>query len=192
MVKNFKKIIESLSPNERKIIPFLKEGSMEGVAEKSELDKTSVLRSLEFLSNKKIVEFRIKQEKIVELGINGLLYIRNGLPERRLASLVGEKNSISLKDAMKLSGLNNNEFKAALGVLKKKALINLVNGKIILTGNKEEIVNRTIEEKFLESLPKKLEDLRLEEEFAFENLKSRKNIIDIQDKKIMEFNKVRR
>jgi len=184
---DIQKIIESLSPNERKIIRFLNEDSIEEVSEKSELDKTSVLRALEFLSNKKAVEISTKQEKIVELGINGLLYVKNGLPERRLASLIGEKGSVSLKDAGKQSGLNNNEFKAALGVLKKKALIDLVNGNIILTGNKGDIVDKTLEEKFLESLPRKLDSLEAEERFAFEKLSSRKNIVDIMDKKIVEF-----
>lgn len=184
---DIKKLIESLSPNERKIVRFLEEGSMEGVAEKSGLDKTSVLRALEFLSNKKVVEIHVKEEKSIELGINGLLYVKNGLPERRLANLIGEKKSISLSDAKKQSGLNDNEFKAALGVLKKKALINLVNGNVILVGKKEELINNTFEEKLLESLPRKLESLELEEEFAFGNLKSRKNIIDIQEKKRIEF-----
>lgn len=181
------KIIESLSPNERKIIPFLKGGSIEEISEKAELDKTSTLRSLDFLSNKNVIEIKIKQEKIVGLGINGLLYVKKGLPERRLANLIGDKRSISLKDAKEQSNLSDNEFRAALGVLKKKALINLVNGNIILAGNKEEISKHSLEEKFLESLPRKLDSLEVEEKYAFENLKSRKDIIDIQDNKIIEF-----
>lgn len=185
--KDIKKIIESLSPNERKIIPFLKEGSLEEISEKAELDKTSTLRSLNFLSNKGVIEIKIKQEKIVELGVNGLLYVKKGLPERRLANLIGEKKSISLKDAKEQSNLSDNEFRAALGVLKKKALINLVNEQLLLTGNKEEISKHSLEEKFLESLPRKLDSLKVEEKYAFENLKSRKDIIDIQDNKIIEF-----
>ncbi len=181
------KIIESLSPNERAIMPFLKQGSMEKVSEASELDKTSVMRALEFLSNKGLIEIKIKEEKNVELGVNGLLYVQKGLPERRLAGLICDKNSISLKDVQKQTGLNDNEFKAALGVLKKKALINLVNSNIILIGNKEEVVDKSLEEKFLESLPRSLDELQDEEKYAFENLKKRKNIIDVLDKRKVEF-----
>ncbi|MDD5741477.1 MAG: phenylalanine--tRNA ligase subunit alpha [Candidatus Nanoarchaeia archaeon] len=184
---DFDNVIESLSPNERAIIPHLKEKSIEEIDKNTGLGKTSVLRALEFLSNKNIVKLSSEQEKILELGVNGILYLKNGLPERKLISIIGEKNSISLQDAKKLSGLNDNEFKAALGALKKKALINLINGNIILAGSKQEIAQKTLEEKFLESLPKKINELQPEEKYAFDSLKSRKDIIDIQDKKTISF-----
>ena len=184
---NIKRIIESLSLNERKIIPFLKEENPDIISEKSGLDKTSVLRSLEFLSNKNLVIIKPESEKIIELGINGILYSKKGLPERRLMNLISENKSISIKDAKSKSGLNENEFKASLGVLKKKALINLINKNIILIGSKEEISKKSLEEKFLEILPKKLNELSPEEKFAYENLKDRKGIIELNDKKIVRF-----
>jgi len=181
------KLIDSLSPNERKILPFLKEHSFGKISDKAQLDKTSTLRSLEFLSNKNIIKLNSKEQEIIELGINGLLYVKQGLPERRLANLISEKNSLPLSDAKKLSKLNDNEFKAALGALKKKALINLINQNIILTGRKDELIERTLEEKFLETLPKDSKVLLPEEKFALNSLKSRKDIIDIQTKNIIEF-----
>ena len=180
------KIIESLSPNEREVIPYITEGSPEKIFEKTGMNKAGILRSLEFLENKEILSLKTKQEQLIESGVNGLLYLKQGLPERRLANLIAEKNSLSLKQAQEQSNLNDNEFKAALGVLKKKALINLTNQNIILT-SKQEIHQKTLEEKFLESLPRRLAELQPEEKFAFENLKSRKNIIDIRDKKIITF-----
>jgi phenylalanyl-tRNA synthetase alpha chain len=57
----------------------------------------------------------------------------------------------------------------------------------MLSGNKEELVQKTFEEKFLETMPRPLEGLEPEEKFAFDNLKSRKDIIDIQEKKVIEF-----
>ncbi len=186
--QNIQKIIESLSPNERKIIPYLNERTLDKIKEQIQnLDKTAILRALEFLSNKEIVKLESKQEKTIELGINGLLYVKQGLPERRLINLIAEKTSLSIKQAQQQSGLRDNEFKAALGALKKKALINLINQNIVLTGKKQEIIEKTLEEKFLETLPKNLKDLQPEEKFAFEALKSRKNIIDIQDKKQISF-----
>jgi len=185
--KNIKEIIESLSPNERAIIPYLKEKTLDKIDKQTDLNKTAILRALEFLSNKKIVELSSKQEKIIELGVNGLNYVKKGLPERILINIIAEKTSIPILEAQKLSGLNDKEFKAALGALKKKALINLINKNIILTGKKQEIVQKTLEEKFLENLPKNFKDLSPEEKFAFENLKSRKNIIDIQIRKQIIF-----
>ncbi|MFA5174264.1 MAG: phenylalanine--tRNA ligase subunit alpha [Candidatus Pacearchaeota archaeon] len=184
---NLNKLIESLSPNERKIIPYLKE-SLDKIKEETNLEEVAILRALEFLSNKKIVEISSKQEKLIELGINGLLYVKKGLPERNLMNIISEKNSISLQEAQKQTKLNDNEFKAALGVLKRKALVNVINGNLMLSGTKEEISKKSFEEQFLESLPRNLNDLKPEEKFAFENLKSRKNIIDMQDKKTTEIN----
>lgn len=180
-------IVESLSPNERIILPFLNEKTFEKISEKSGLDKTSVLRSLEFLSNKKIIELNISEAERIELGINGILYSKQGLPERRLANLLVEKNSLALEQAKKLSRLNDNEFKAAIGALKKKLLVTLANGNLTLTGKKEEIVEKSLEERFMESLPRNIDSLAPEEKFAFENLKNRKEIIDLQNKKIIEF-----
>ncbi|MBR9706596.1 phenylalanine--tRNA ligase subunit alpha [Candidatus Pacearchaeota archaeon] len=181
------KVIESLSPNERKIIPYLEGSTFKGLDEKTTIGKTAIMRALEFLSNKKIIQISIKKERIIELGINGLTYKKQGLPERRLANVIAEKTTISIPDAMSKSGISDNEFKAALGALKRKALINLVNGNIILTGKKEALVEKSLEEKFLETLPKNTDQLEPQEKYSLDKLKSRKNIIDIQDKKTVSF-----
>ena len=184
---DMQKIIDSLSPNERKILPFLKEEELEKLKNKTDLDETSIIRALEFLSKKGIIEIKIEEFQIIDLDVNGILYVKNSLLERRLMNLLSNKSSISFKDAKDESKLNDNEFKAALGALKKKALINLVNENIILIGKKEEIIEKTLEERFLETLPKKFDELKPEEKYAFDNLKSRKNIIEIRNKKIIRF-----
>ncbi|OGJ15410.1 hypothetical protein A3K73_05915 [Candidatus Pacearchaeota archaeon RBG_13_36_9] len=177
-----KEIIEKLSPMERKVLPYLEE-PIEKIGEKSGLDATSVLRALEFLKNKEVVKIREKTEKIVDLDVNGILYRKKGLPERRLLNIIAEKKTIDMEEAEKHSGLNENEFKAALGALKKKALIKLANGKLMLEAKPEEITKKSLEEQFLDSLPLNLEELKAEQKFAFDNLKKRKNIINIEEKK---------
>ncbi len=177
-----KEIIEKLSPMERKVLPYLEE-PIEKIIEKSGLDSTSVLRALEFLKNKEVVKTKEKTEKIVELDVNGILYKKKGLPERRLLNLVADKKTIYLEEAEKQSGLNENEFKAALGALKKKALINLANGKILIEAKPEEIAKKSLEEQFLDVLPLNLEELKPEQKFAFDALRKRKNIISLEEKK---------
>ena len=181
-----KEIIESLSINERKILPFLSEKTVIEISNKSGLEEVAVLRALEYLGNKKIIELKIIPKKIVELGLNGVLYKQKGLPERRLLTLIAEKSPVSLANAPKLSQLTPNEFQAALGALKKKALVNLVNGNIIFSGTKSEISRKTLEEQFLEVLPAELEKLEAEQKFALEQLKNRKNIIEINSKNDVE------
>ncbi len=177
-----KQILESLSPNERKILPYL-EDSVEEIEEKTNLDNVAVLRALEFLSNKKIVKLSQQTRKSIDLDVNGILYKKKGLPERQLLTLLAEKKSLSLEEARKQSKLSDNEFKAALGALKKKALINLANNKLILEAKPDEISKKSLEELFLEILPLELEELKDEQKFAFENLKNRKKIVAIEDKK---------
>lgn len=180
--KEISEIIESLNINERKILPYLKEKSFEILCMKSGLDETSALRALEFLSNKKIVTLKIEKKKFVELGVNGILYKQKELPERRLINLLAEKKSISLEEAKKSSGLNENEFQATLGTLKKKALIKLFEGNLVFLGNKEEVAKKTLDEKFIEALPLELENLTPEQKYSFVNLKNRKNIVEINTK----------
>jgi phenylalanyl-tRNA synthetase alpha chain len=115
---NKKEIIESLSLNERKILPYLKEKNIGSIIEESGLEEVAVLRALDYLSNKKILILKKSTKKLVDLGVNGILYKQKGLPERRLLTVIAEKKSVLLNDAKRLSGLSDNEFQAALGALK--------------------------------------------------------------------------
>jgi phenylalanyl-tRNA synthetase alpha chain len=179
-----KKLIESLSPNEKKILPHLNEKINE-ICKKSNLDKTSVIRALEYLQNKEIIKLSYAKKKIVELDVNGALYLKKGLPERKLLHLLNEKHIISLQDAQKESGLSDDEFRASIGALKKRALTDLKNGKIILNANREEISKKTLEEQFLEILPADYDSLSPEQQFALKSLQNRKQIVEIkEDKKI--------
>jgi len=177
------KIIETLNRDERAILPYLTEKTLNRIVEKSGLDKIRVLRALEFLSNKGIVKLKAKEKKIIDLGDNGIIYLRGGLPERKLLNLLSEKKTISLEEAKEQGKLSENELKAALGVLKKKALIEVKNGKIIFTGTLEEIEKRSLEEQLIESLPLLYDKLKPEQKLAFENLKKRKDIIEIKVEK---------
>ena len=99
-----------------------------------------------------------------------------------------EKRIISLQEAQKQSALSNDEFKASLGVLKKKALIELKNGKIILNASKTEIAKKMLEESLLEILPINKDELKPEQVFAFKTLQNRKNLIEIKEDTIININ----
>lgn len=179
-------ILKSLSPNERKVLPLLSLKNVDKIAEKAKLDKTSTLRALEFLSNKGIVKLEFKDKKEIILGVNGILYQKEGLPERRLLSLLAAKRQMQLEAAAKESKLSDNEFKAALGALKKKALVNLEAGKLTLNASPAEISKKMLEEKFLDILPISLDALKDEEKYSFEQLKNRKDIVLLEQKKQVE------
>jgi len=96
-------------------------------------------------------------------------------------------NHISLDEAAKLSKLSDNEFKVSLGVLKGKAMINLSNGKLSLNASKEELTRKSFEEQFLDVLPIEMDKIQDEQKLAFENLRKRKDIIEIMEKQIVSF-----
>jgi phenylalanyl-tRNA synthetase alpha chain len=181
------KIIESLSPNERKILTHLEEKNINDVSKKSNLDKVSVLRSLEYLQNKEIVKLSQTKKKVVEIGINGALYKKKGLPERRLLLILGDKRILPFKEAQKLSGLSEDEFKASLGALKSKAMIDIVNGKITINAQKEEIAKKSLEEQLIESLPVEYDSLSPEQLYALKSLQNRKGIVYILEQKTINF-----
>src|SRR3989338_2322604 len=183
---NMQEIIDSLSPMERKVIPFLND-KIEKIISKSEMDETSVLRALRFLENKGLVQMQSKERSIIDLGTNGIYYKKNHLPERQLLLLLEKQNHIPIEEAQKLSKLSDNEFKVSLGVLKSKALISLSNGKIVLQASKEELSKRSLEEQLIQMLPIEEDKLAVEHKLAFENLRKRKEIIEIQKKNIFSF-----
>jgi len=183
---NTQKLIESLSPHEQKILPYLEEKSIAEICKKSNLDKISVVRALEYLQNKKIINIKRTKKKLVEIGVNGALYKKKGLPERRLLNILGEKRILPLKDAQKQAELSNDEFKASIGALKKKAMIELKNQKIILNTEKQEISKKSSEEIFMENLPLEYESLTPEQLYSLKSLQNRKDIIQIREDKTIE------
>jgi phenylalanyl-tRNA synthetase alpha chain len=183
---NLKKLIESLNSHEKKILPHLGEKNIVNICKKANLDKVAVIRALEFLNNKKIIELLYFKNKIINLGLNGLIYRKKGLPERRFLNLLGEVKIININQAKEKSLLNNEEFKISIGTLKKKGMIKIKNKKIILNTNLEEIAKKTIEEQLIEKLPLKLEEFTQEQNLAFQSLIKRKDILIVKDEKIIK------
>lgn len=179
-------LIESLSPHERKILPYLGIGKVVEISEKSGLDQISVMRALTYLQNKDIVKLEVKIRKLVEIGLNGAFYRKKGLPERRLLHLLSISNLLSLEEAEKKAELSDEEFKASIGALKKKAMIEVKNGKLVLTAKKEEVSRKMPEEIFIESLPLNFDSLSQEQKYSYDSLKNRKEIIELRDEKIID------
>ncbi|UCD20627.1 MAG: phenylalanine--tRNA ligase subunit alpha [archaeon] len=176
----------SLSPIERKILPFLELKNLKEIEEKSGLDETSIKRALQFLSNKKIITLKKTKKETLILDVNGIRYVKTGLPERNLLTLISTKPDLQFQEAKKQSGLSDNEFQAALGSLKDKGMIKIESGKLTFEKSKEELVNKFPEEKFLESLPKPLSQLKSQEKLIKE-LQKRRNLILVEKKEEVSY-----
>src|SRR3990167_4562787 len=179
--ESIEQITEKLSPLEIRIIPYLKE-PIDKIEKKSGLDNVSVLRALKFLESKQVIKLKTTTKTIIDLGVNGVYYKKNNLPERKLLILLEEQNNLPLEEAKKLSKLSENEFKVSLGVLKNKAFVTLSDGKLSLNAKKEELIKKSFEEQLLDALPIEKENLSPEMNYAFDNLKKRKDIIEIKEK----------
>ncbi|MEK6925248.1 MAG: phenylalanine--tRNA ligase subunit alpha [Nanoarchaeota archaeon] len=181
------KIIDSLSNIERAIIPYLN-SNLEEIVKKSSLDKTTVLRALGFLESKGFLKLEQKIIKIIDLAVNGIHYKKNHLPERKLLISIEEHNNKTLEEIKNITKLSENEFRAALGALKKKALINLENGKLSISTSKEECSKKFHEELLIEKLPIEIDKLSDKDKLALDSLKNRKDIIEILETKEISFN----
>lgn len=177
-------LIELLSPIEREVLPYLKLKSESKIIRESKFDAAKVKRALAYLDNKGIIKLKFTPKSIVAIGENGTLYLKNELPERRLLNaLASAKKELSFKDAKEKAKLNDNEFSVALGMLKKKAFMDVREGNLSLRASPQDAAKKFIEEKLLSELPLDLSTLSPEYQFALNNLKSRKDIVRVEEVK---------
>src|SRR3989344_388365 len=187
-------IVETLHPLERKILPYLADGaSVEEIVKKSRLKEVEVMRALQWLENKKLVEKVSSAKSIIELDKNGIDYMESGLPERRFLDAIKDSaNGLSFDEIQKKADLDREEFNVCIGVLKRKAAINVDGNRIkILAQGKELLGKRSLEEIFIEKLSNggiEITSLKPEEKFAHDSLKKRKGIIKEKLLKLITIN----
>jgi len=170
-------LIETLHPLERKVLPVLKENiELKELINKTKLEEVEVIRALQWLQNKKIIEIKEELKEVISLDKNGQEYVKTGLPETRfLRSLAKE---LSFDEIKKKANLTNEEFNISLGFLKRNDLISISNNKIKITekGKKHE----ETKEKFLKKLPIEMKDLGKQKEI-YEDLISHLNIVEVSN-----------
>ena len=183
-----KTIIESLSPIERSVLPSVSREPLDlkEIAEKSGVDETTARRAVGFLVNKELVLTNSSSTKFVILGILGINYLKKELPERVLLNKLTEKSSIPIGEIKNVCALNENEAKIAFGTLKKKAVVEINQGRVSLVPGNTDVSKKMLEELFMEKLPLEIDSLELQDLLAFQNLKSRKDIIEVEEKTLME------
>ncbi|MEK6817079.1 MAG: phenylalanine--tRNA ligase subunit alpha [Nanoarchaeota archaeon] len=175
------KLMASLHPLERKLLPHLKENvSFDEMVGKSGMQEIEVMRALQWLENKGALKINLSVQEMVKLDTNGENYRKHGLPEIRLLKELssGEKCVDDLS-------LPKEEVSISIGALKKKAAIDVAkrNDRLFLSitqNGKNLLEKESLEEKLLKHLPIELSHMSPEQKFAFDNLKSRKNIVRLE------------
>ncbi len=167
------KLVETLHPLERKILPFLKNiKNSKDLVKESKLQEVEVTRALQWLGNKDVLSLKKTTKEIIELDKNGKDYLEKGLPERRFLNALD--SPLSLKEIQKKANLQKDEVNACLGLLKKRGLIAL-GEKIKRLKLTDSLLD--LSETFLKSLPLNNKSLTEEQSFTFNEFKKRKNII---------------
>ncbi|MBU2639880.1 MAG: phenylalanine--tRNA ligase subunit alpha [Nanoarchaeota archaeon] len=167
------KLIHTLTPLERKILPLLKENSLyTELLKKTTLKNVEVMRALQWLSNKEIIKLEKTTKQLIELEKNGEKYIKIGLPEKRFLEAL--EKPLTLQELSQKAHLEKDEINVCLGMLKKRNLI-LIGEKIKKLKDSDSILE--LSEEFLKSLPLELSTLSDEQRFIHNEFKKRKELI---------------
>ncbi|MBS3151281.1 phenylalanine--tRNA ligase subunit alpha [Candidatus Woesearchaeota archaeon] len=170
------KIIESLHPLERKVLPYTSLRNVNSIIKKTDLQEVEVIRALQWLENKNILKQKKEAREIASLKSNGEKYKKEGLPEKRFLEVLSKP--LAIKDIMSKAKLDKDEIHFCLGYLKKNNLIEI--GKEIKRIKNEKFADV---ENLLKSLPRQVSELNENERKILLDLKNRKEIVDVDIKK---------
>jgi phenylalanyl-tRNA synthetase alpha chain len=170
-------LVKSLNKHEIAVLPFVKEKTeYRQIADCAKISPTAVMRALQWLSNKKLVKLTDESVEMIELGQNGVKYSKTGLPEKKFLKNINGRTPIEEID------LSKDEINVCLGILKKKAAIEIFKDnrlEVELTPEGKKLLDKDfLEEKFLSGMfPRPKDSLSDEEKYAFDTLKKRKEIV---------------
>ena len=189
---NNQKLIAKLHPFERKVLPILgKTTKYSKVIEESSLSDIEVMRALQWLSNKELLNLSTETTRLIHLKENAKKYKKNGLPEKRLAKALIETFQ-STASIAKAVNLTTEEVNASIGQLKRHNAVDMQKGKKGLElratkGTQHFLNTKSSEESFLEKhFPCAIDSLNKEESQTLKSLRKRKNFVDIKDDKLVQ------
>ena len=182
-MKKLNEVIESLHPLERSVLKHLTNNlTATELASLANLKEVEVMRALQWLEQKGVLELNQTKTETIEIGENGKNYLENGFPEKRfLKSITAKPQPMNkIKD---LACLDNNEFSISLGLLKRNNCIKLGKEAEITKDGLNLLKDKT-QEDFLKQLPKSLDNLTKEQIGIEIELSKRKDIIKTETRKI--------
>ncbi|MDD3984989.1 MAG: phenylalanine--tRNA ligase subunit alpha [Methanobacterium sp.] len=183
------KIIDELHIHEKKVLKGLEaagyEATPEEIVKSQKMDIKSVMSAAGILESRGFIKVKKDVKDILSLTNNGQLYAKQGLPERNILKVLGEKNSIPMAEIGKETGLEPNEVKIAIGwiIRKKWALVDKGIVKITEEGKKD-LDTDFNDEQLLKTLLEMQQLLLFEPSKIIKNgynlLKQRKGILSIK------------
>ncbi len=183
------KVIDELHIYEKKVLKGLEsagyEATPEDIVKSQKMDIKSVMSAAGILESRGLIEVQKDVKDLVSLTDNGKQYAEQGLPERVILKILGQKNSIPMKDMGKETGLNASEVKIAIGWLLRKKWANINQGVVEITDEgRDALDTESQDEQFLKKLLEMQQILFFEPSKIIKNgfnlLKQRKGIIKIK------------
>ena len=125
------KLILKLHPFERIVLPVLQEEQdLHKIVKKSKLQEIEVMRALQWLENKELLKITSTTKKVISLDKNGLLYLKEGLPEKSFLNALSEEFK-GLNVITKKSKISREEVNACIGLLRKKGAIEVAKAEVL-------------------------------------------------------------
>ena len=187
---HFKSLIAKLHPFERKVLPVLKNHTnFISITHASGMQEVEVVRALQWLQNKGVLNTITTTKTVVNLDSNGLKYKLEGLPEKVfLKSLTNEL--LPLSKIAEKTKLSSEELSACIGILRKKVAIDIAKDKELMVKlgpqGAKILSSPSLEEQFLHQIfPIDINEIQDVNKFALEELKKRKNFIKIEEQKTL-------
>ena len=182
-----KKLALMLTPTERKVLSVLENHTVKELEELTKLSETEVIRALQWLQNKKLATVHKEEKEHIVLGKLGKEYLKKKLPELQMLKVI--KDGIELNELFN-KGLDKQEVNVGIGKLREYSAISLEkkDGKTYvkrLEQAKRLSEKGTLEQQFLEKLPLETASLNNEDKNAFQKLRKRGGIIEVETKKII-------
>ena len=184
---NLSALVAKLHPFERTILPFLStKKDVPSLAAVSKLDETSVMRALQWLSNKEVLILRTETQKVAVLDKTVEKYKQSALPEKQFLLALTEEFQPFSALAQKTK-LDQKELTACLGILKSKAAIDITKRQElsirITPFGKKLLQQGTPEEQFLKkSFPLSVESITPLDKLAFTELQKR-GLLRVEEQK---------
>ncbi len=128
------KIISSLTRIESTVLKALKSPLTDReISKRTNLKNIEVLRGISWLESKSLVKVKNSVKEIAELTQTGKNYLENGLPEDKILGVLVLERGADHKQIMKKAGIDDSEFRAGVGILRKAGMIKFDSGIIKIT-----------------------------------------------------------
>jgi phenylalanyl-tRNA synthetase alpha chain len=116
-----KKLIFSLHPLERKVLPaVLKGDSLNSISQNANLAETETRKAILMLEQRNLLSTQEKEEKKIVLDKFGQKFAKTNLPE-----ITFLEKLLDGKKTLKEIGLSQEEFSSAIGILKRNNLVEI-------------------------------------------------------------------